>query len=367
VWIMSTVTVNPSGIRSTKNSAKKGSPVFWRCLASWSVFHSHQYAIQGLPEPGIGTFGLSLGGLGVITFFALSGYYVMGSYMARPWSGYALSRLRRIMPAMMVSVLLITGVLGFFSTLALAHYVQHPQTWAFLKHNGLLGFYPLARQLPGVFEQNALPWVNPSWWTLPYIWLVYALLPLLWARKLWPLLTVLALAGGFWALFALAPFNWQVRLGHAYDVFYLCVFTMVFFAGVAVRQLPLNWHLVVALYTAVIGLFGWMVGYWPLLYGASLLLWTVMMLWVCTRFHLDRYVAAWGDPSYGMYLYAFPVQQVCAQLLAKQGFMVSYGVALVVTIMLGYASWHWIEKPLSGWKPGFIPLKRPAKHFSPAL
>ena len=327
-------------------SARKGSSVFLRCITAWSVFHSHQYAIHGLPEPGISQFGLSVGGVGIITFFALSGYYMMGSHTQHGAWPYMRSRLLRVMPALLVCTLLTVTSLGLMSSLGLAAYWQHPQTQAFLKQNSLLWLYPVARQLPGVFAQNTLPWVNPSLWILPYVWLLYVALPLLWAKKLWPLWLVLSLTGGFIALGYLVPLSLLVQWGHPYDVFYLLVFTMVYFTGVGIRQMSKHWHLVLALYAGVVLLFGWMIGYLPLFYGASLLLWSIGTLWVCTRFHLDKYGAAWGDPSYGMYLYAFPVQQVCAQWLDGQGFGTSYGIGLLITVLLGYASWHWVEKPL---------------------
>lgn len=56
---------------------------FIRILAALSVLVSHQFALSGLPEPRL--FGVeSLGGLGVMTFFSISGYWVVQSWHSDP-------------------------------------------------------------------------------------------------------------------------------------------------------------------------------------------------------------------------------------------------------------------------------------------
>ena len=50
-----------------------------------------------------------------------------------------------------------------------------------------------------------------------------------------------------------------------------------------------------------------------------------------------------GDPSYGIYLYAWPVQQVvvAAGVTAP---LVVFGIAAPVAVALGYASWFLVER-----------------------
>ncbi len=53
-----------------------------------------------------------------------------------------------------------------------------------------------------------------------------------------------------------------------------------------------------------------------------------------------------GDISYGVYLWAFPIQQiVIAHLLGLVGFWVSMLLAAIVTTALALASWHFVERP----------------------
>jgi peptidoglycan/LPS O-acetylase OafA/YrhL len=55
-------------------------------------------------------------------------------------------------------------------------------------------------------------------------------------------------------------------------------------------------------------------------------------------------VHRFGDPSYGIYLYAFPVQQLLV-LAGIRGAWSLFLAATPITIVLGYASWNMIERP----------------------
>ncbi len=49
-----------------------------------------------------------------------------------------------------------------------------------------------------------------------------------------------------------------------------------------------------------------------------------------------------GDASYGMYVFAWPVQQFSLLLIGS--FWPSMIVAFLVTVALGYTTWHAFEK-----------------------
>lgn len=72
---------------------------------------------------------------------------------------------------------------------------------------------------------------------------------------------------------------------------------------------------------------------------------------------LGSFVNKVGDCSYGVYIYAFPVQQ----FVLLQYPDIAYGTYLTVTVLmslvLGYGSWHLIEKRMLRFKPkGKSPL-----------
>jgi peptidoglycan/LPS O-acetylase OafA/YrhL len=67
-------------------------------------------------------------------------------------------------------------------------------------------------------------------------------------------------------------------------------------------------------------------------------------------FHLPRW---WGDYSYGIYVYAFPVQQTLIALLAPMSSWLLFALATPLTTALAVASWHAVEKPALRLKRAF--------------
>jgi peptidoglycan/LPS O-acetylase OafA/YrhL len=51
-----------------------------------------------------------------------------------------------------------------------------------------------------------------------------------------------------------------------------------------------------------------------------------------------------GDVSYGLYVYAFPIQQTVIYNFAAIGPWTLFAVALPITAFVGWVSWHVIEK-----------------------
>jgi peptidoglycan/LPS O-acetylase OafA/YrhL len=62
---------------------------------------------------------------------------------------------------------------------------------------------------------------------------------------------------------------------------------------------------------------------------------------------LDKF----GDPSYGVYIYGFVVQQTlmyyCYPSISLMAFL---GLSIAISLLLGYISWHLIEKRALRWK-----------------
>jgi peptidoglycan/LPS O-acetylase OafA/YrhL len=52
----------------------------------------------------------------------------------------------------------------------------------------------------------------------------------------------------------------------------------------------------------------------------------------------------WGDCSYGVYIYAFPVQQTLAFLLPGMSLLTMLALSGSATISIAALSWHTIEK-----------------------
>jgi peptidoglycan/LPS O-acetylase OafA/YrhL len=82
-----------------------------------------------------------------------------------------------------------------------------------------------------------------------------------------------------------------------------------------------------------------------LYYGVGVIAWGYLCMWAAVRlpFHnVDRY----GDFSYGLYIYAFPVQQLFALYHVNDWGLAPYVFAcLGGTMVLAVASWYVVERP----------------------
>ena len=294
------------------------------------VIHHHVYPLSGRAAPMF--FAVDYGALGVGVFFVISGYLVSGSLARSATLGdYLKKRLLRVEPGLIVSLLVTALVLGAtVTTLPLGDYLRSPQVWLYVARNALL--YPVDYALPGVFLSNPFPAVvNGSLWTLRLEFTGYlALAGLAAVGGLQPRvvagLAVLAAAGLVGLRLIWPPEEGWLRLA---DV---AVLNGYLFLGGVWLQL---WGKSPP---------------WPVLAAAILLLATP--LWALglpvVVLGLGRMSAPKlpADLSYGLYIYAFPLQQV----LMMHG-VLSLWASMAVTLPFAAASWFLIEKPALRLKP----------------
>jgi peptidoglycan/LPS O-acetylase OafA/YrhL len=308
-----------------------------RLLAATAVIFHHDWPLAGLPVRRL--FSTDFGELGVGVFFVISGYLVTASWRRAPELGAFLrKRLLRIEPALVASVAVTALVFGAYATtLPLADYFREPKVWLYVLRNTLL--YPVTYDLPGVFTHNPLPdTVNGSLWTLRLefsFYLVVAALGL--ARLLTPrVVGALTLAAGaaFLVLHVARP---ELRTG-----------AFMRFADIA----ALNGFLFLA--GAFLDLRERPVPLWAALLLAPLLLtpaWIFGLPALVVAVGSLRSVRLPGDISYGLYIYAFPLQQI----LAAHG-KLSFAAAVAATAPFAIASWFLVEKPALRLKPRPQPI-----------
>ena len=331
---------------------------FLRVAAALLVLFSHSFPLFGLPEPAP-VAGQTFGSLAVAIFFALSGYLVTQSWYSDPHMGrFAVRRALRIFPGLCVVTVLTVFLLGPAVTrLPLVDYFQADAPWRglFFGTLGMGGF-----SLPGVFEQNPLPGgVNGSLWTIKYELLMYVSLALTGAmvRRIgWAWLVVVLLGGAGWlALSATGqtdvplPGAWRFGVDvYANRVAYLSVY---FFMGVGLyvnrQRVPLLWPVVacgVLVLPFIANVHLAMVALWLFLPYA-------VIVFAFRAPHFFSRLRGY-DYSYGIYIYAFPVQQVCVSVGKRHGY--GWGpvtlASLLATLLLAILSWYLVEKPALKWK-----------------
>lgn len=287
-------------------------------------------------------FGESIGDLAVDMFFVISGFLVARSFLTQKTIvGFIEARFLRLFPAAIVCSIVTVAVLAALGTLPVADYVNHPETWQFLINNATL--WRVEFDLPGVFADNAyVGAVNGSLWTLPIELRAYVFLTLLgvtgllrWRHGSNLVLVVLMV------LF-LVP-EWSSIVTRNEDKWRLYLFFLVGAAFYINRKyIPLGILppvILLAVYAATSA--------FPKLHA---LIFVVLVSYITLALALARYYPAvdpgkMGDISYGVYLYAFPVQQSLVHLFPSglNGWSLSLWAA-IVTIMLAALSWILVEQ-----------------------
>ena len=318
-----------------------------RVLAAFAVLVSHAHPIAlgvGAQEPLSGALGISLGTLAVYVFFAISGFLIAASYAnARSLTDWLLARALRIVPALFVVLALTVLLLGpAVTTLPYATYFEAFETIRYLPQNLLL--YRQQYELPGVFQDHPMPGViNGSLWTLFYEVVCYAMVLVLGlsgalARKR----VMLAVIAVYLAVYGAVMLE-AVPVPYKVDKF--VELALPFIIGVAFYiwrdRVALRWSIGLAL-AAIAFAAKASVLYIPLFVLA--LSYAVFVLAYRPAGVLRRYNAL-GDYSYGIYILAFPMQQLTVHVLGAHSPVQNIFYASIPTLALAVASWHLIEKP----------------------
>ncbi len=328
---------------------------FLRFLAAALVVVHHSIALLGYSWDPLGSLTgyCSLGQLGVNIFFCMSGLLVARSWLDEPRPGvYAAKRALRILPGLWMVLLLGVFVAGpLLSRLSVSAYFSNPNTMAYLRG---LAVFPVRYSLPGVFLENPKHAFNGSLWTLPFELQAYtAILAAGWlgylTRRRFP--WMLAAAGAGQALAILhgtgkitsTPAQVHFSAGDECNLFFLAGAALYVYRD----ALKIDGRLALLALAAWLGTLstgwpGYAVGFLALPY----LLVYAALAPVPGLNHWARH----GDLSYGMYIYAFPIQQTFVWWLGYRHLSILQltALSLPATMLAAWISWHAVEKPAMG-------------------
>lgn len=320
-----------------------------RFVAAVMVIFSHAFPIalgEGVPDPLAKLTGqISFGSLAVSIFFVYGGYLIAKSMCRVKTAGaYFKARFARIFPPLIAVTAVLALIVGaVLTSLPAGEYYTSRQTYQYL----LNGVLVLQHNLPGVFEHNLYGRaVNGPLWTLPIEFFCYIMCFVLYKcrmleKKYMPAAAVIFSAGclAVYAISARIPvFGPMIRpIG-------------LFFAGILYY-----------VYRDKIPLKGWIA--WVCL--ACMVLSAAIGILPVTIFFFFPYFffyigfgtkkkvsgfAKHGEISYGMYLCAWPVQQILSQYLSSaDGTMnpyVNFLLTVPAAIVLGYAVYRLVERPV---------------------
>jgi peptidoglycan/LPS O-acetylase OafA/YrhL len=310
------------------------------------VILGHSYPLLGSLSPIPSILQSSISTFAVYIFFSISGFLITKSYLSDPrLKVYLYKRFLRIYPAyfIVITVCLFFGFVG--SVLDFLSYFSNPNTILYLRN---LVFFPIY-SLPGVFENRPYPsTVNGSIWTLPVevasylLILVVLIIP---KRGYRLIVTILS--------FLLIVFIWQVLpVGDSRIVFFgspvreaMELFTF-FISGSLVAQSERYFKIRLDLAFCLIVLLQGVNSISPanLHWFIPLLLpYIVISFGLATTPVVSKF-GRFGDPSYGAYLWAFPIQQTVIGFWGPLPVFTNFLLVSVLSLSAGYLSWHFFEK-----------------------
>ena len=300
-----------------------------RLVFATMVLFSHSYALAGAAEPLVS--GRTMGSFAVHGFFVISGYLVTGSFLnARTPIDYVWRRALRIVPGLVIAY-------------ALAIYLA-----------GLHGNY----------VANPVPYIaNGSLWTLSWEVLLYGVLFIAG-------LTGMLSPAGMTAIYAAGLVLFGVSLRNDGETFLVVVPFFLLFCGgafIRMREADFDIRFMGVLSLAVLlalnlpgapRALSAVVDFFPFLYGPGIGsggLW--LFLHVLTLpfavMMIARYcpisIPLTHDYSYGVYVFAWPAQQLTVFYLLKWALPVHplavFAISGMVTFGLAILLWHLVEKP----------------------
>lgn len=308
------------------DSFKDNSFNFMRIILAFAVIYSHSFELLGEGAPCI--FGRSLGNFAVHCFFALSGYFIMYSWRNSKSSiEYAVKRVLRILPEYVVAMLL-------SECLAL-----------------LCQDYSIC---PTPFIRNGVVW------TLYYEILAYIIVLILGFFKCDNKNTI----GALWGCSLLLIIVFQNSIETTYTVI-----APLFFMFISGMYLCVNDNLniksggVVAVIMLVIvnffsDFFPFIMKGLPLIYGPDMSRINTYIFLLCLPIaiiflgkELRCKCVVKTDISYGIYIYAWPIQQSLIFFCIQQGFELKasyiFCISSVITLIISATSYWIIEKPMT--------------------
>ena len=319
-----------------------------RLLAAWAVLVSHSFALVDEEEP-LHQLGSSLGAVGVMVFFAVSGVLIRRSWEYDPSPrDFWIKRALRLLPALATVGLVTAFVLGpLVTTASLATYFTSWETWIYPFRVTFL--LPFGAGLPGVFEGTVEAGaVNGPLWSLPVEVFAYFMLFLLGVtgllKRRWVVTAVAALSlvwAGFWV---------TITSPSVAAVSVLAAFALGAAAYSWADRIVLSWPIALAMVALFV-----LSGLGP--DTVRVIVWTISMAYLSYWFAyalppFGKVLTRFGDASYGVYIWAWPVQQTIVQIAGNDAspYLVIV-VATPIVWLLAIASWKLIESPALRHKP----------------
>jgi peptidoglycan/LPS O-acetylase OafA/YrhL len=313
-----------------------------RIFLATLVLISHAFPLTNAQEPlGALTGSVTGGSIAVVGFFFISGFLVTRSWIRvkRPIE-FVVNRLFRIWPALFIALVFGASIGVVVSTAKFN--VALTSAWHYFAMNLPL-INGISFQIEGAFLNHPNPSINGSLWTLEWevfcyisVWVI-GLIGCLRGRVL-PLVTVFMVLVG---IYLVAVYDISLLRG-SLDIALILFSFSLGALGFFIHSMFGGYYLTVGLLLAgLISKFA--------MGDLALLMPVFLVCGIITLISFTTFLPngdAKSDPSYGIYIFAFPVQQLVVWFYPDCSPLQNIMYSLPVVYVMGMLSWHYVERPM---------------------
>ncbi|MEL7078728.1 MAG: acyltransferase [Cyanobacteria bacterium J06648_1] len=287
--------------------------------------------------------------LAVDIFFIISGFLIFRSFEnSSSLTSYFQKRAKRILPAY-VAVIVISAVgLSLVSSLSFTKYFNL-EFFKYIFFN-LITLNFLQPTLPGVFENQEFQAVNMSLWTIKVEIMFYLVVPLIayWlnkTNKAWGMVAIY-LSSILYSTAVVILINRVGSEGFIGQLEQQLPGQLAFFISGAFlysfySQFRQNIVGALAIATLIIVVHNFATQ----IYFAYPIALAVFTIYFCLIFKYLGNFGKYGDFSYGIYIWHFPILQVFVHFNLFEQPFIATPLLFVCVFAASFISWNWIEKP----------------------
>lgn len=319
---------------------------FIRFIAATLVIFSHAFPLTGNVDL-LSSFSngqTNIGHLSVVIFFVISGYFITQSFVySNSLIKYMKARVLRIFPALFIALLFTVFVIGALVTsIPFNEYIRNIETYNYLK---AIFLYPMYWNLPGVFENNPFPnSVNGSLWSIPFEFMFYifvAILGVLFLIRKKVVTTIFVLLCAL-VFFDYWPFSnthfWGLEIKQILELLlYFCSGMMVFLYKEKI------------VYSNFLAMLSIVILYLSIYFNGFNEFFVFFGTYLIFYFGYNQKIKTWefykyGDFSYGIYIYAFPIQQATVYYFnGNMSPYLNFIISFIIALLLSIISWYLVE------------------------
>lgn len=316
---------------------------FLRVVFALTVALAHLIELSQVKvfQPYLGFFNTRLA---IDGFFVISGFLIAKSYESnKNFKSYITKRIKRIVPAYFFLILLCAILFSFISSHSVSNYFFDAQFWKYLIANLSFQNY-IEPCLPGVFNGNLICAVNGALWTIKIEEAFYLLLPVFYylidSKKiniyLLSILVYVTSVGYFNYFLSIDMYKIAKQLPGALAFF---ITGVMFYRNFNVLLKQKHYIIIPCLALFFVEQYILKTHYLkPITYG-------FMVFYIAYSFKWLNNFGKYGDFTYGIYIYHFPIIQVFVHynLFHKYNPVLISLLVLILVFIASIVSWYFIE------------------------